>query len=207
MNSMTNMRTIAGPERHGALRILLGTVLAILMLLASGCVFNPRSPEQPAEIDIEWIPAHQPENVLANMEAAVEARYISYYQDSLHEEFLFNASDRAIAQQPWDQYFEEFGLDRELGAMEALFSQVEALQLDWNYDDEDLEEVGDEAIFRLEDYELTVDYDDGSQRVFSGAAELTLIRTGSEWHLKFWDEALNSAESSWGSLRASQEIE
>ncbi len=200
-----NRLMIVNPIRLKVVRILLGTILAIMLLLSAGCVFTPRSPEDPVEVEIEWISPHQPENVLANMEAALEARYITYYRDSLHGEFLFLASAQAIAQQPWDQYFEGFGLERELAATEALFLQVETLQVDWNYD-EDPEVVGDEATFSLDNYQLTVVYGDGSERIFSGSAELKLVKDP-DWKLIEWDETQNSADNSWGTLRASQEIE
>ena len=57
--------------------------------------------------------------------------------------------------------------------------------------------------FTLENYELTVSYADGSEAVYSGYAEITLAKSGSEWLVVGWDESQSSSDQSWGFLRFS----
>lgn len=100
----------AGASRR--LLALLGCVGMILAILAgSGCVFTPRSPQAPIDSDVEWLPPYEPENVLANMESAVEARFLTNYKDSLGEEFVFTPSPLDVIEAP-PSYFDDFGKTR-----------------------------------------------------------------------------------------------
>lgn len=191
-------RTKRSPWRFLPPLLLLGTIFATLA--SSGCIFSARDPQAPLDVDVDWLPPFQPENVLANMAAGLEASYLTNYDDSLGEDFDFRPSTGA-EQAASAGFYADFGKARELEGVQRLFTQVDGIDVAWNYGEEDLEEVGDEATFTLSNYELTVTYGDGSEQVFSGYAEITLAKSGSEWRVVLWDETQNTADLSWGHLR------
>jgi hypothetical protein len=176
------------------------------MILASvalsGCVFTPRVPQQPLDSDVEWIRPSEPANVLANMKSAVEARFLTNYKDSLDESFLFIASSVDVTEAPPD-YFTDFGKVREVAAMEKLFTQVDAIDLNWNYAELFID--ASEAQFEA-NYELAVTYLNGDEVLYAGDALLTLEKFGSEWRLVRWDESPSSSNQSWGRLRANLDV-
>lgn len=197
------VRTAAAGRR---LLALIGSVGMIFAILAGGaCVFTPRSPEAPIDSDVEWLPPYEPENVLANMESAVEARFLTNYKDSLGEEFIFTPSPLDVAEAP-PNYFTGFGKTRELAALEKLFTQVTALAVNWNYGEDDITVSGTEATFTLESYELVVTYANGDVVSYAGYAVLTLLKTGSQWRLVEWDESPSVSNLSWGRLRANLDV-
>ncbi|MBM4116387.1 MAG: hypothetical protein FJ189_13745 [Gammaproteobacteria bacterium] len=193
----------------GARRRVLALLSCIGMILAflagGGCVFTPRSPETPIDSDVEWLPPFEPENVLANMESAVEGRYLTNYKDSLGEEFVFTPSPLDVVEAP-PSYFDGFGKTRELAALEKLFTQVTNLTVNWNYGEEDITVSGTEATFTLENYELVVTYANGDVVSYAGYAVLTLLKAGSQWRLVEWDESPSASNLSWGRLRANLDV-
>lgn len=197
------VRTVGARRRILALLGCTGMILALLA--GGGCVFTPRSPEAPIDSDVEWLPPYEPENVLANMESAVEGRFLTNYKDSLGEEFVFTPSPLDVAEAP-PSYFTGFGKTRELAALEKLFTQVTALAVNWNYGEEDITVSGTEATFTLENYELVVTYGNGDVVTYAGYAVLTLLKTGSQWRLVGWDESPSVSNLSWGRLRANLDV-
>ncbi len=201
-------RKKARTERRA--RQLLTALGGIGIILASlgggGCFFEPRSPQAPIDSDVEWLPPYEPENVLANMESAVEARFLTNYKDSLDEAFLFLPSQIDVNEAPRPGYFDEFGKPRELAALEKLFTQVDALALNWNYGEDDITIGATEAEFRLSNYELVVSYANGDVVTYAGYAILTLRKTGSEWRIWEWDESPSVSTLSWGRLRANLDV-
>lgn len=188
--------------------LIMGTFFAALG--NAGCLFETRTPEKPLDVDVDWIQPFQPENVLTNMKDALEAKYRTNYDDSLHEDFVFYPSNSDVLymdQQPnGEGYFDNWDKARELNTITTLFTRVASLDVEWNYDNDDLQQVGDSATFYLESYVLTVIYDDSDEAViYTGYAELKLVRE-SEWRLVSWNESPSVADQSWGRLRAELEV-
>jgi len=198
------VRTAAARRRLLALTSSVGMILAILA--GGACVFTPRSPEAPIDSDVEWLPPYEPENVLANMESAIEARFLTNYKDSLDETFAFTASSRDVLEAP-PGYFESFGKSRELAAIEKLFTQVDDLQLNWVFDQIEVEDNGTTYKYKRLGYALVVSYPNGDDITFAGdKIELELQKFGSEWRVIRWDETENSEVLTWGRLRANLDV-
>ena len=206
MQSPARKKTRTERHAHGILAALgcIGIVLASLG--GGGCVFQARSPQAPIDSDVEWLPPFDPENVLANMKSAVEARFLTNYKDSLDESFAFIASATDISEAPRPGYYDGFGKSRELAALEKLFTQVDALTLNWNYGEDDITVGATDAEFRLSNYELQVSYANGDEVSYAGYAILRLVKTGSQWRLKEWDESPSVSTLSWGRLRGNLDV-
>ncbi len=187
------------------LSALIGLVL-FGMILASGCVFTPRDPAEPSDNNVEWIRPIEPEAVIVNMEAAIEARQALNYENSLAEDFDFTPSvvDSTEAS---PGYFATWGKTRELSGMDRLYTQVDSLRLEWNFDpNEDMDDFGDYAIIDLDNYQLFVSYTGSEQVVFEGVARLYLRDIDGQWFLYLWDELGANSDNSWGRLRSNLEI-
>jgi hypothetical protein len=206
MWSPAHKRPQTGRHAQRLLAALGGVGIVLASLGSGGCVFEPRSPQAPIDSDVEWLPPFEPENVLANMESAVEARFLTNYKDSLDETYVFIASPTDINEAPRPDYYEGFGKSRELAALERLFTQVDALALNWNYGEDDITVSGTEATFTLENYELLVSYANGDEVTYAGYAVLRLVKTGGQWRLVEWDESPSVATLSWGRLRANLDV-
>jgi hypothetical protein len=196
-------------QRIGLLlqRAAFGAALAG-MILATGCVFEPRDPEDPSEVVVDWIRPIEPENVLFNMKASIDAEYSTNYSNSLHADFTFVQSFGNV-EEAAPGYFDDWGAERELAALDALFNQAISLRVEWNFDpNEDLTESGDEAIAELTNYQLFVTRPPDSEVVYEGYAKLVMKydTESSQWQLYRWDESENGSYQSWGRLRADLQI-
>ncbi len=189
-------------------------VLMFGMILASGCLFQPRDAEWPNEEDIPWTLPIDPESVLENMRSAVDSQTSTNYQNSLGEgngeEFKFIASfndEQEADNQGKPDYFVDFGKDRELAALDKLYTQVDSVKIEWNFDPETDMTVGsDEATIILDGYQLIVVRPGGESTTYEGSAELTLRLVGGQWFLTRWDESNSSATQSWGRLRLNLDV-
>jgi hypothetical protein len=176
------------------------------MILATGCVFEPRDPSDPSEVTVGWIRPIEPENVLFNLKAGIDAEYSTNYSNSLHADFTYVPSAGNV-EEAEPGYFDDWGAERELAALDMLFLQVDSLRVEWNFDpNEDLTESGDEAIAELEGYQLFASYSGSEQVVYEGYARLILRYENSQWQLYRWDETDNGSYQSWGRLRANLQI-
>ena len=196
-------QAVAVSKRAFLAGLLIGTILA------SGCVFTPRDAEEPSGETVEWIRPIEPGNVLSNMRSAINALQQTNYGNSLAEDFSFIPSTNDEQEAP-PGYFDVFDKNRELNGIDILYTRVNSLQLEWNFNpNEDLVEAGDEAtIYLLEEnyYQLTVTYTGGEEIVYEGNAVLSLRYEGGQWQLFLWDESGNSKQQSWGRLRVALDI-
>jgi hypothetical protein len=195
---------IAFPTKKS--RIVRAALLGVAgMILASGCVFEPRVPLDPSGEEVDWIRPTAPENVLFNMKAALESRTSTNYGNSLSDDFRFVPS--SVVGNDYPGYFENFGKDRELEAVNKLYQRVDSLRVEWNYDvNNDLVVEGDRATIFLESYQLYVSYVGSPQVVYEGYAELILEYKSSNWILVDWDESPALSPNSWGLLRAELDV-
>jgi hypothetical protein len=184
----------------------LGGLILFGMILASSCVFTPRDPAEPSDNNVEWIRPIEPEAVIVNMEAAIEARQALNYENSLADDFDFTPSTFDSLEAATG-YFDDWGKARELASIDRLYTQVDSLRLEWHFDpNEDLDEFGDYAIVTLERYQLFVSYTGSDQVVFEGSARMYLRDIGGQWFLYLWDELGEDFDNSWGRMRANLEI-
>ena len=189
-----------------------GISIAILFgtILASGCLFQPRDPEPPSEEEeVPWLNPVIPENVLANMESALETLTSTNYNNSIWETFVFLPSSQDVIQaenQGRPGYYEGFGKTRELDALGKLYTRVDSLRVEWNDSQEDWSVGGDFASVELQNYELHAAYATGETSVYQGSAVLSFQEEGGQWYLVEWDEENNATDLSWGRLRLDLDV-
>ncbi len=207
-----DIRTQATRAIRRTLLPLLITGMIFAILSGSGCVFTPRDPEPPLDTDLDTVTPDSPQNVLTNMKVSLEALTTTAYDQSLGDQnlgdefqfmFMPNSTDVPSAD---PDYFLDFDRERELAAVTALLEDVTQLELNWTFDELDID-LGDEvATIRPVNYVLTATYTDSNVRVFEGSADMTFQKSG-DWYLTLWDETLYTSSNSWGSLRASLDVQ
>jgi len=188
------------------------------MILASGCLFQPREPEKPDQSSVPWTLPIDPESVLENMRSAIDSRTRTNYENSLGEgsteelQFVFLPSlndEQQASDQGKPNYFEGFDRARELAALDKLYTQVDSTRIDWNFDPAtDMTQGADETTIFLDDYRLYVGFTGSEPIVFEGAAVLTLRLVDGQWFLTKWDETDSPSEyqQSWGRLRLNLDV-
>lgn len=197
---------------HPAFRLMAAALTLIGMLFASGCLFVPRDAAEPDSDAVEWIRPISPENVLANMKAAIDSRTKTNFENSLAEAYEVLPSQDDVNQAMLigkPEYFDNFGKERELAALDLLYTQVDALSLEWDFDpDEDLDQSASEATIILDNYRLTATYIGSGETVYEGYVVLTLQEIDGQWFLTNWDEstAPSSSALSWGRLRLDLDV-
>ncbi len=192
------------------------------MILASGCLFQPRIPEEPNEVDVPWTLPIDPESVLENMRSAIDSQTSTNYQNSLGDEddedhrfkFIPSFNDEQEANnQGKPDYFLDFGITRELATLDKLYTQVDSLRVEWIFDPlTDMTQGSDLTTIALGDeedpigYQLFAVHENGETTIYEGSAELTLRLVGGQWFLTIWDESNSSATQSWGRLRLNLDV-
>ncbi len=207
-------------SRDGLEFIRRGTVLLSLfgMILASGCLFQPRDAEDPEEGSVPWTLPIDPESVLENMRSAVDSKTRTNYENSLGEgstedlQFLFIPSfndEQQASDQGKPEYYDGFNRTRELAALDKLYTQVDTLWIEWNFDPTtDMTEGSEETTIFLENYKLNVSFPGSEPTIYEGAAVLTLRLVDGQWFLTKWDETDSPSEyqQSWGRLRLNLDV-
>lgn len=110
-------------HRSGFHRVLLKTaVIAVFAVFLSGCLFEPREPEQPGTgAVVEYIPKSKPANVWANLEKSLEAQHAAGWEDNISlTEFRYIPDDESRDQFPgvfvgWDR-------DREITFINSFYN-------------------------------------------------------------------------------------
>jgi len=186
------------------------------MILANGCLFQPRTPEDPDEDSVPWTLPIDPESVLENMRTAIDSQTSTNYQNSLGDgssenlTFTFIASfndEQEAENQGKPDYFEGFGRERELAALDKLYTQVDSLRIEWNFDpNTDMTVGSEETTIDLDNYQLYVSRTGSETTIYEGSALLTLRLDGGQWFLIIWDETESSTTQSWGRLRLNLDV-
>jgi hypothetical protein len=172
--------------RHG--RFI--TVISILVsLTASGCLFEPRTPEEPGEEERSWINPTNPKAVFSNLKTGLAEQRNSNYERSLAANFTFipQAEDEATlgsgAFEDWTKQVEMEMLTRLKGDY-PLERSIEFGQ-DGNFDRESIE-VG-KAEFEGA-YVLVIKTAEGAEETYSGKAIFYIEDTSQGWALVRWED-------------------
>jgi hypothetical protein len=182
-------------RRYSGRRAIRNAALALpaaVLLLAAGCLFEPRDPEPPAgEEGGDWIVPKSPKDVFANLVTGLSAAGNSNYERSLADDFTFIPRDQDRLQFPdgtfdgWTKAVEMSILDRIKG----------------DYQGGRASQYGDEnGAFPKEDvqvgtaefegpYRWTLDRGDGSEpEVYSGTARFFLRQGTAGWVIYRWED-------------------
>jgi len=189
---------IASALRFGPASAAVATVLAL-----AGCaLFDTREPEAPISEGGTYLQPDTPEQVVANITAAISEMNTLNYRRSFSDEFVFQPTPTAEATFPiwsgWgvtneEQYFSAL-------AAAARFSSNHRLQLS----DESPTPISDRLSIVDSNYELTVNHNrPETPTTFKGQLRWE-IEQGSDglWRLVRWTDRELSDMPSWSELKA-----
>ncbi len=164
-------------------RALIGLILAFFALAWSGCIFQPRDPEDPIGVVIDYLPQSEPDNVIANIEKAMEGQDPAGYDRQIAEDFVYEPDSGTEASYPgvdwaaWDREMEIAFMRAFLGNVAGVTSDMRAVALDTDYS-------GSEAFLRYT-YSVVVD-ESGSQVPYRATVSLDFRLDGTFWVLYRW---------------------
>ncbi len=173
---------------RGAVAMFSGKTLLVvfLMLLSSGCIFEPREPEQPgAGEDAKWVVPHSASDVFLNLTSGFSSASNSNYERSLHDDFVFKPrpEDEAAVGTDWNKSVELEFLTRLKGDYPVKRSI--------RFGDENgyLKRVIEETnLFEYEgEYRIEVSSGSGVE-VYAGKARFVIVNTSLGWMLKLWED-------------------
>lgn len=175
----------------------------LLLLLPACSLFETRTPEPPLEGGGTYVQPSAPEQVLANVQAAVRALEPSTYRRSFTEDLAFTPASAAEATNPglwsgWSQA-EEDAVFRQLVAA-AEFTTGNELRLN----DPTLTLLGESRVTYDATYVLTINHRRaGTPETVQGRLAWTLVQ-GSDglWRISAWTDQQLGSEPSWSDLKA-----
>jgi hypothetical protein len=166
-------------------RALYGLILAIFALAWSGCIFQPRDPEDPGGTVITYLPQSEPRNVIANIEKAMENLDPAGYDRQIAEDFVYEPDSGTEASYPGIDWA-AWGREQEVefmnaflggGSVTGVTSDMRAVELDTDWS-------GSEAFLRYT-YSIVVD-ESGSQVPYRATVSLDFRLDGTFWVLYRW---------------------
>jgi len=164
-------------------RALIGLILAFFVLAWSGCIFQPRDPEDPGGVVITYLPQSEPQNVIANIEKAMENLDSAGYERQIAEDFVYEPDSGTEASYPgidwatWDR-------EQEIEFMNAFLGNVQGVTADLQAVAHDVDWSGSEAFLRYT-YSVVVD-ESGSQVPYRATVSLDFRLDGTFWVLFRW---------------------
>lgn len=165
---------------------------SVLLLLAAGCIFDPRDPEPPVSDEGgDWIVPKSPKDVFLNLTSGLAAAGNSNYERSLADDFTFIPRDQDRLQFP-DGTFDDWTKVVEMEILDRIKG---------DYQGDRISQFGDEnGVFPKEDvqvgmaefegpYRWTLDRGDGSEpEVYSGTARFFLRQGTAGWVIYKWED-------------------
>lgn len=170
-------------------RRFIPVVLVLVSLVASGCLFEPRTPEEPGEEERSWINPTNPRAVFSNLKTGLFEQRNSNYERSLAMNFTFvpRPEDEITlggdAFKDWTKQVEMEMLTRLKGDY-PLERSIEFGQ-DGNFERESIE-VG-RAEFEGP-YVMIIKISDGTEETYSGKAVFYIEDTSQGWALVKWED-------------------
>ncbi|WP_228350698.1 hypothetical protein [Rhodocaloribacter litoris] len=176
--------------------------MAFLPLLAGCDVFSPRTPEPPLEGGGTYEQPDTPEQVVANLQAAVAELNTLNYRRSLAEDLTFKPTATAEARDPiwtgWSRAEEE----RYFSTLAAAAQPGGGHRLDLN--DRTLTLVDENRYLLDATYVLSVNHRrTDAPTTVQGRLQWVLTRDGDGlWHLREWTDQELGNNPSWSDLKA-----
>lgn len=175
---------------------LMPAAALLLCFAAAGCgLFDPRDPEEPVNVEVDYNTPIEPRIALRNIEATTEARFIGNFQRAI-------ASDYRFRFDPFDAGADTvWRLDRDLQALNRLFQNpVASVDLTWTVRDSG--NIEEDFFYRNLGYLLVFRNSATDSVVFGGRCTLYFRLEGVEWLIYRWADVRDeTAELTWGYAR------
>jgi hypothetical protein len=187
--------------------------LCLLVAAAGGCLFDTRDPEPPDTGEqVRWENPEVKFLALGNMERALEAKELDNYERSFAAAVEMKLSDEDEQFYNSEEEFPAWSGRKEAERMQLILDGTDAtLDVRWYFTPDQPDSVAESATveyYKDLGYEMT--FTQGSQSVvYSGLVDLWFEDDGQGfWYVTKWiDKKDDTANQTWGWLRAKQEVE
>lgn len=183
--------------------VLSALTLALVLLLSACDLFSPRTPEDPITEGGTFAQADTPNQVIANLEAAINELNTLNYRRSLDEQLTFTPTPSAAAQDPslwqnWSRGEEEGYFNTMVAA--AQFSSGHSLRLN----DQTTSVLGPDRFVLDATYVLTVQHRRTELPTIVQGKLIWVITQDADglWHLSDWTDQELGSNPSWSDLKA-----
>ena len=172
-------------------------LLAAALVGSGGCFFEPRAPEQPAAIEINYLPQDQAANVWENVQKAMNGLDAAGYERQIAEDFTYEPDGQTLATYG-DVDWEAWGRETEIAFMTDMLNNVGGIAADLRYEII-FDEPGDTRAELRYIYDVTVTEADGSTTPYRAEVVVEIFIEGTDWVITRWYDV--SGESDGGSIR------
>ena len=174
--------------------------------LAGGCLFTPRSPEQPGsgQIQVPWVNPTSAAILLQNIQVTFGYKSVDNYTRSLADDYTFVPDPADVSQSNDPVFWQNFGKQQEVVAFTNILkvAEGETVTFTWGTVGDPLgTSTNGEYYFKDQPYQLKVNRG-APDTVFSGKADIYVRDTGSLFYLFKWvDKRDGSHNSTLGLVR------
>lgn len=185
-------------------RNVAGAIFTAGLMIFSGCVlFEPRDPETGDEAQSVWVPPTTPEQVVANLELALENQVFTDYLRALTTDFEFHPdpTDSILIEndRPGLQVFANWNRNVEDETAQAIHADSDSLSL--VFQEGSQEELFDGRLLK-KPYTLTIRKGTIDTAYRGEARFFTRQISGSEWYVYRWEDVRSvPSATSWGFLK------
>ena len=165
-------------------------LLAGLLVLTAGCLFEPREPEPGGgPVCFEKITQENELNVFANLDGSLACRQSQTYLEQFSEDFVYVPAPSVVAQNPalGPGGSDPWGLEEETQFVDLLFTSATDTIFSDVYDQLAPPQGSTEILFEGS-YSITVVETDGSEIEYSGEALITMRQERAIWLISRWEE-------------------
>lgn len=174
----------------------MGSLMIVMMIACSGCIFEPRTAEPPSgEDQYPWIVPNLPKSVFKNLASGLASNVDSNYDRSLDVNFTFIPTDKDVADlgpEKFANWTKAVELEW-LGRVKTGYVGARKVQFgDANGRFTILEDVGSDTAVYEGNYEITLKATaSSSEEIYAGIARFTLVRGTQGWAMTEWREVLD----------------
>jgi hypothetical protein len=179
------------------------TLICILALAMTGCLFDTREAKPPADEGDDVIPLDTPLGVFQAMTVALESRKDANYERAISESFVFSPTQQDSLDQTFTgtNVYDNWNKTVEMDVLGLLIADAQTIVVEFN----PTAQINQNTFVRYSvNYELgVVDVATPTDTTFyGGLAEFDVRLEGGNWRMTFWNEIDNLPnQSSWGYLR------
>ena len=176
--------------------LLFACVLTI-QALGVGCIFEPRTPEDPTGEAISYLPQSGPDNVVENLELAFKNTDSSGYERQISETFVYEPDSETQASYPGVDW-EGWNREREIAFIQDFFNTVSGVEVDLRAEINYTNDSGDRSEHSYV-YSMTVSSGGGSVP-YRASVILEFQLEGTSWVLDRWSDEQGENDPDSGSL-------